>query len=385
MSEIILPKFMNIGGGKIKSATDILKKINCKYPLIITDKTMVKLNIIEPLEKALTDMQIRYKIFDDTMPEPTARSIENGVSTLIDGSFDCIIAFGGGSPIDSAKAISLLATRGGLIEDYKFPFINLENNIPIIAIPTTAGTGSEVTKFTIITNEKTDEKMLCVGPSFMPIAAIVDYELTYSVPQRTTADTAIDSLTHAIEAFVSKKSNLFSDTQAISAMELIAPNIRRAYNDGKDQEAREKLMTGATLAGMAFSNSSVALVHGMSRPIGAFYHVPHGLSNAMLLPTVTEFSIPAAPERYAKCAKAIGIAKFDDSIEESNKKLLDELKQLNLDLEVPTLEKFGVKKEIFFQNIDTMATQAIASGSPNNNPIVPSHDELVLLYKKLWS
>ena len=385
MSEIILPKFMNIGGGKIKSVTDILKKINCKKPIIITDKTMVKLNIIEPLEKALTDMQIRYKIFDDTMPEPTAKSIENGVSTLKDGSFDCIIAFGGGSPIDSAKAISLLATKGGLIEDYKFPFINLENNIPIIAIPTTAGTGSEVTKFTIITNEKTDEKMLCVGPAFMPIAAIVDYELTYSVPQRTTADTAIDSLTHAIEAFVSKKSNLFSDTQAISAMELIAPNIRRAYNNGKDQEAREKLMTGATLAGIAFSNSSVALVHGMSRPIGAFYHVPHGLSNAMLLPTVTEFSIPAAPERYSKCAKAIGVANFDDSIEDANKKLLDELKQLNLDLEVPTLKEFGVNKETFFQSIDTMATQAIASGSPNNNPIVPSHDELVSLYKNLWS
>ena len=385
MSEIILPKFMNIGGGKIKSVTDILKKINCNKPLIITDKTMVKLNIIEPLEKALTDMQIRYRIFDDTVPEPTAKSIENGVITLKDGSFDCIIAFGGGSPIDSAKAISLLATKGGLIEDYKFPIINSENNIPIIAIPTTAGTGSEVTKFTIITNEKTDEKMLCVGPAFMPIAAIVDYELTYSVPQRTTADTAIDSLTHAIEAFVSKKSNLFSDTQAISAMELIAPNIRKAYNNGKDQEAREKLMTGATLAGIAFSNSSVALVHGMSRPIGAFYHVPHGLSNAMLFPTVTEFSIPAAPERYSKCAKAIGIAKFDDSIEESNKKLLDELKQINLDLEVPTLEEFGVKKEAFLQNIDTMATQALASGSPNNNPIVPSHDQLVSLYKKLWS
>ena len=384
MSEIVLPKFMNIGGGKIKSITDILKKINCQNPLIITDKTMVKLNIIEPLEIALTDMKIRYKIFDDTMPEPTAKSIENGVITLKNGSFDSIIAFGGGSPIDSAKAISLLATKGGLIEDYKFPFINLESNIPIIAIPTTAGTGSEVTKFTIITNEKTDEKMLCVGPAFMPIAAIVDYELTYSVPRRTTADTAIDSLTHAIEAFVSKKSNLFSDTQAISAMKLIAPNIRRAYDNGTDQEAREKLMAGATLAGMAFSNSSVALVHGMSRPIGAFYHVPHGLSNAMLLPTVTEFSIPAAPERYSKCAKVIGIANFDDSVEESNKKLLNELKLLNLDLEVPTLKEFGVKKEIFFENIDTMATQALASGSPNNNPIVPSHDELVLLYKKLW-
>ena len=384
MSEIVLPKYMNIGAGKISSIVEILKKINCKYPLIITDKTMVNLDIIKPLEKSLTDIQLRYKIFDDTVPEPTAKSIENGVNILKNGSFDCIIAFGGGSPIDSAKAISVLATKGGVIEDYKFPFDNLENDFPLIAIPTTAGTGSEATKFTIITNESTDEKMLCVGPAFMPTAAIVDYELTYSVPKRTTADTAIDSLTHAIEAYVSKKSNLFSDTQAISAMKLIAPNIRKAYHNGKDQEAREKLMIGATLAGIAFSNSSVALVHGMSRPIGAFYHVPHGLSNAMLLPTVTEFSIPAAPERYSKCAKAIGIANFDDSIEESNKKLLDELKQLNLDLEVPTLEEFGVKRETFLQNIDTMATQALASGSPNNNPIVPSHDQLVSLYKKLW-
>ena len=375
---------MNIGAGKVNSISDILKKINCKYPLIITDKTMVKLNVIEPLEKTLTEMQIRYEVFDDTVPEPTAKSIENGVNILKNGNFDSIIAFGGGSPIDSAKAISVLATKGGAIEDYKFPYINLENEIPLIAIPTTAGTGSEVTKFTIITNEKTDEKMLCVGPAFMPTAAIIDYELTYSVPKRTTADTAIDSLTHAIEAYVSKKSNSFSDTQAISAMQLIAPNIRKAYDNGKDKEAREKLMIGATLAGIAFSNSSVALVHGMSRPIGAFYHVPHGLSNAMLLPTVTEFSITGAPQRYSKCAKAIGVANFKDNIEDSNKKLLNELKQLNTDLEVPTLEEFGVEKDAFFQNIDTMAIQAIGSGSPNNNPVVPNHKDLVSLYKKLW-
>ena len=385
MSEIILPKFLNIGGGKLNSIEDILKKLNCTNPIIITDKTMVKLNIIEPLEKTLTKMQIKYKVFSNTMPEPTAESIKEGVNVIKNGSFDCIIAFGGGSPIDSAKAMSILAAKGGKIEDYKFPFINLKSGIPLIAIPTTAGTGSEATKFTIITNEKNDEKMLCVGPAFMPTAAIIDYELTYSVPKRTTADTGIDSLTHAIEAYVSKKSNLFSDTQAISAMRLIALNIRKAFNNGKDQVAREKLMIGSTLAGIAFSNSSVALVHGMSRPIGAFYHVPHGLSNAMLLPTVTEFSIPGAAQRYSECAKAIGIASFNDSIEDSNKKLLTELKQLNIDLEVPSLEEFGIKKEMFLKNIDTMATQAIASGSPNNNPIIPSHKELTLLYKKLWN
>ena len=226
--------------------------------------------------------------------------------------------------------------------------------------------------------------MLCVGPAFMPTAAIIDYELTFSVPKRTTADTAIDSLTHAIEAYVSKKANLFSDTQAISAMKLIAPNIRAAFKNGKDKEAREKLMIGATLAGIAFSNSSVALVHGMSRPIGAFYHVPHGLSNAMLLPTVTKFSIPSAKEKYADCARAMGIAKANDNDNDATKKLINELIKLNIDLQVPTLKDFGVNEEDFLNNLETMAVQAIASGSPGNNPIVPSQDEVILLYKELW-
>ncbi len=384
MSDVILPKYIKFGAGSVNNIIEILKNLKCHNPIIITDKTMVNLNIIEPLEKALTSHQIRYTVFDNTIPEPTSESIQEGVNKIKNGSYDCIIAFGGGSPIDSAKAMSVLAHLGGNISDYKFPHINFESGIPLIAIPTTAGTGSEATKFTIITNEKTDEKMLCVGPAFMPSAAIIDYELTYSVPNRTTADTAIDSLTHAIEAYVSKKANLFSDTQALSAMKLIAPNIRKAFKNGKDKEARENLMVGSTLAGIAFSNSSVALVHGMSRPIGAFYHVPHGLSNAMLLPTVTEFSIPSAKEKYAECAKAMKTAKANDSVDTANKKLLKELIQLNIDLEVPTLKDFGINKENFMNNVNNMATQAIASGSPNNNPIVPSHDELVLLYKKLW-
>ncbi len=384
MNDIVLPNFMKFGSGSVAQITDILKKINCTKPIIITDKTMVNLKIIEPLEKALTNLQIIYTIYDNTIPEPTSKSIEEGTSIIRSGNFDCIIAFGGGSPIDSAKAMSVLAKFGGEISDYKFPNITNENGLPLIAIPTTAGTGSEATKFTIITNEKNDEKMLCVGPAFMPTAAIIDFELTLSVPKRTTADTAIDALTHAIEAYVSKKSNTFSDIQALSAMKLIAPYLRKAYLNGNDKEAREKLMIGATLAGMAFSNSSVALVHGMSRPIGAFFHVPHGLSNAMLLPTVTEFSIPHSKTRYADCSRAMGISNFNDTIDVANKKLLDELNLLNEDLEVPTLNKFGVKKEDFFKNLSIMADQAIASGSPSNNPVVPNHQDLVNLYKKIW-
>ncbi len=385
MDQILLPKYINIGGGAVKKINDILDSLNCSRPIIITDKVIINLGLLETLEKELTSMQTIYKVFSDTIPEPTARSIEKGVIEIKNGDYDCIIAFGGGSPIDSAKAISILAKYGGNIKDYKFPNIVNKKGMPIIAVPTTAGTGSEVTKFTIITDEKTDEKMLCVGPSFMPTAAIVDYELTLSVPKRTTADTAIDALTHAIEAYVSKKANTFSDTQALSAMKLIAPNLRKVYKNINDREAREKIMIGATLAGMAFSNASVALVHGMSRPIGAFYHVPHGLSNAMLLPTVTKFSLEAASKKYSECSKAMGLANHNDTEQLANKKLLSELYQLNIDLEVPSPEKYGIEKTNFFKKLNVMAEQALASGSPNNNPRVPSHSQIVKLYEELWT
>jgi alcohol dehydrogenase class IV len=218
----------------------------------------------------------------------------------------------------------------------------------------------------------------------MPTAALVDYSLTLTLPARTTADTGIDALTHAMEAYVSKKASLYSDSQAIAAMKLIAPNLRKSFHDGSDQKAREKMMLGATLAGIAFSNASVALVHGMSRPIGAFYHVPHGLSNAMLLPMVTEFSIPSAPERYADCARAMGVASETDSDNIANSKLMDELYAINAELKVPTPEQFGIDREHFFNNLQVMAEQALASGSPGNNPRVPSVDEIIEIYRKLW-
>jgi len=224
-----------------------------------------------------------------------------------------------------------------------------------------------------------------MGTGFMPMAALVDYNLTLTVPPRTTADTGIDALTHAMEAYVSKKANPFSDAQAISAMRLIAPNLRTVFHDGADQSAREAMMLGSTLAGIAFSNASVALVHGMSRPIGAFFHVPHGLSNAMLLPAVTAYSIPAAEQRYAECAVAMGLASEQDSNPLANQKLLDELEALNEELRVPTPEQFGIGKAEFDRLKQTMAEQALASGSTGNNPRVPTISEMVQIYAKLWS
>ncbi|MDA9593156.1 iron-containing alcohol dehydrogenase [Porticoccaceae bacterium] len=383
-AKIVLPRVLQIGAGASSEVGPILKSLGLNNPLIVTDKVMVLLGYIESLQKSLVESEINADVFDDTVPEPTVASIQAGVKQVRNGNYDCVIALGGGSPIDSAKAIAILGKYGGEMRDYKFPRIVDEPGLPLIAIPTTAGTGSEVTRVTIISDEITDEKMMCLGIGFMPTVALVDYELSISVPARTTADTGIDAMTHAIEAYVSKKASAYTDTQAIAAMKLIGPNLRKVYHNGGDRDAREQMMLGSTLAGVAFSNASVALVHGMSRPIGAAYHVPHGLSNAMLLPAVTEFSIPAAAERYADCARAIGVANESDNTEVANNKLMDELYALNKELQVPSPEEFGIEREHFFNNVQTMAEQALASGSPANNPRAPNAEEIIELYKKLW-
>ena len=383
-AKIVLPRVLQIGAGASSEIGPILKSLGLNNPLIVTDKVMVLLGYIESLQKSLVESEINADVFDDTVPEPTVASIQAGVKQVRNGNYDCVIALGGGSPIDSAKAIAILGKYGGEMRDYRFPRIVDEPGLPVIAIPTTAGTGSEVTRVTIISDEITDEKMMCLGIGFMPTVALVDYELSISVPARTTADTGIDAMTHAIEAYVSKKASAYTDTQAIAAMKLIGPNLRKVYHNGGDRDAREQMMLGSTLAGAAFSNASVALVHGMSRPIGAAYHVPHGLSNAMLLPAVTEFSIPAAPERYADCARAIGVANESDNAEVANNKLMAELYALNKELQVPSPEEFGIEREHFFNNMQTMAEQALASGSPANNPRAPNAEEIIELYKKLW-
>ena len=340
---------------------------------------------MDKIQALLAAVGIAADVFDDTVPEPTDSSISAGVARIQNGAYDVIIALGGGSPIDSAKAIAILGKFGGEIRDYKFPRQVHESGVPIVAIPTTAGTGSEATKFTIITDEESNEKLLCVGLGFMPVAAIIDYSLTTSVPARTTADTGIDAMTHAIEAYVSQKRSLYSDAQALAALRLIGPNLQAAYHDGKNAAAREAMMLGSTLAGIAFCNSSVALVHGMSRPIGAFFHVPHGLSNAMLLPAVTEFSIPAAPERYADCARALGVADVNVDDAEANSRLIRFLKDLNQELQVPSLAEFGAEHAEFEARVVTMCEQAFASGSPSNNPRVPNQEEMLALYRSLWA
>lgn len=381
---INLPNIMQIGAGAINALPATLEQLGCRYPCIITDSTMVRLGYTDKITDLLKAQNIDYGLFSETMAEPSEDSILPAVDLVRQGKYDCLLALGGGSAIDTTKAIALLASHGGSMRDYKMPRPVNERSMPVIAIPTTAGTGSEATQATIITDARTDEKMLCMGPGLMPTAAIVDYELTLSLPMRIAADTGIDALTHAIEAFVSRKANLFSDQQAIAAMKLIGQNLLKTCQDSKDLAAREAVMLGATLAGIAFSNASVALVHGMSRPLGVHFHVPHGLSNAMLLPTVTEYSISSAPTRYAQCAMYMGLVDNITDENQAHQALLNQLKRINQILSVPTLAEFGVDKDVFFSTLPLMAEQALASGSPNNNPRLANKDDIMALYKTAW-
>jgi len=385
VAALALPRVMRVGGGASRELAAVLEQLGLRRPLIITDSYLVNSGRVETLVSGLAAAGIAARVFSDTVPDPTVASIETGIEYLTRGSHDCVVAFGGGSPIDSAKAIAVMGVMSMPVTSYKVPHVQDLPGLPIIAIPTTAGTGSEATRFTIITDEVTDEKMLCPGIAFLPVAALIDYELTLTKPKRLTADTGIDSLTHAIEAYVSKRANPFSDLMALAAMRAIAPNLRRVCADGSDREGREALMLGATLAGIAFSNSSVALVHGMSRPIGAHFHVPHGLSNAMLLPTVTAFSASAALHRYADVARAMNVATDEEGDQACVARLLDELTGLNRDLEVPTPKAYGVNEGKWNALLETMANQALASGSPANNPRVPNVPEMIELYSQAWT
>ena len=381
---LVAPRLMQIGGGTVALIAEVLKTFGLSRPLIVTDPFMVSSGLLRRCLDPLQAGGVAATVFSDTVPEPTDTVVEAGVAILRGEEFDCLIGFGGGSPIDTAKAMAILA-GGGAMRDYKAPYQADIGALPVIAVPTTAGTGSECTRFTVITDAARDEKMLIAGLGALPLAAIVDYQLTFSVPKRTTADTGVDSLTHALEAYVSRRANPFSDAIALSALSLIGANLRTAYHEPDNALAREAMMLGATQAGLAFSNASVALVHGMSRPIGAHFHVPHGLSNAMLLPAVTRFGLAHAIARYAEAARRIGFAAPADGDEIASAKLGDGLALLNQELGVPSPRAWGIDAAAWEAKLPVMAEQALASGSPGNNPRVPDAAEIVALYRAVYA
>ena len=299
VKSFLMPQKTLIGSGSSEQVGEEVKKLGVRKALIVTDKIMIKLAAFEGITGSLRKSGIEYAVYDGVAVEPTVDIVQEGITAFKDNQCDCILAVGGGSPIDTAKAVSVMVTNPGSIENYMGAGKVTKEGVPLIAVPTTAGTGSEVTPYTIITDTRTNVKMLISTPFVMPRIAVVDPLLSFSCPRGLTATVGLDALTHAIEAYVSLKAQPMTDIFCLSAIKLISGNLRQAWSNGNNAEAREKMMIGAYQAGVAFSNSSVALVHGMSRPIGAYFHVPHGASNAVLLKTIMEFSLIGNPARYA--------------------------------------------------------------------------------------
>lgn len=383
-ANINLPRILRVGAGASAEVVPALKQLGLCRPLLVTDPFMVQCGYAARIADLLAADGLPCGVFSDSVPDPTTDSIDVGLQALQSGNYDSLVALGGGSAIDTAKAMAVMAGREGAMRDYKVP-CQIDSGLPVIAIPTTAGTGSEATRAAVITDSQSNEKMLCMGLGLMPLAALVDFELTLTMPYRLTADTGIDSLCHALEAYVSRRANAFTDGIALSAMATINRYLRTACAEPDNREAREAMMLAATQGGMAFSNSSVTLIHGMSRPIGGLFHVPHGLSNAMLLPTVTAWSVDYASARYAAAARAMGLAGERDADSVALARLTEGLHQLNADLAVPTPAQYGIDAAAWQESLPVMAEMALASGSPANNPRIPQADEIISLYQQAWN
>lgn len=380
--EFIVPGQIVTGEGALTLAESQLKGLGTKA-LLVTDQVMIQLGNAAKVEEALKNQGIDYAIYADIAGEPTDTMIENGLKVYQEEGCDFLVALGGGSPIDSMKAIAALAANGGNISEYMGKVI--DGNIPgMAAIPTTAGTGSEATQFTIITDTKNDIKMLLKGKVLMPALAIIDPQFTMTAPPKITAATGLDALTHAIEAYTSRKAQSLSDSFALSAVKKIFKFLPIAFSEGSNVEAREQMAVAALEAGIAFNNASVTVVHGMSRPIGALFHVPHGISNAMLLKECLTFALDGAEAKFADLGRAINVAGETCSDTLASQKFLSAVENICRELEIPSLEGYGIEKEKFFSVIDKMAKDAMDSGSPQNTQKDITEEDVKQIYRNLW-
>ena len=380
--EFIVPGQMISGSGALDMAQETFGTLG-KKAMIVTDKVMIDLGNCAKVENALKSQGVEYTIYSDIAGEPTDLMIEKGLTQYKEENCDFLVALGGGSPIDSMKAIGSLVKNGGNISDYMGKVIDVEMP-PMVAIPTTAGTGSEATQFTIITDTKKDIKMLLKGKVLIPSLAVIDPQFTMTAPPKITAATGLDALCHAVEAYTSRKAQTLSDTFAMSAVKRIFKYLPVAFHDGKNEEARVQMSVAALEAGIAFNNASVTLIHGMSRPIGALFHVAHGLSNAMLMKECLGFALEGAYDRFADLGRAIGVATQEDSDQTASEKFLDAVVALTEELETPTLAEFGIDKERFFEVIEKMAYDAMDSGSPQNTQREITQADVEAMYRNLW-
>jgi alcohol dehydrogenase class IV len=378
------PRAIITGGGSRLQAADLLVSLNAQRTLIVVDPFFAAADFVDQIRAALARKGIASELFSDFQPDPTDQNVLTGAGRFSRMRADSVLAIGGGSALDVAKMIGVAAANPGPVSQFQGYHRVANAGPPLVAVPTTAGTGSEATKVAVITDTARNVKMMILDAKLMPTAAVVDYELTFSMPKPLTAHVGVDALTHGIEAYVSRKANPLTDPVALSAITKIHANLRTAWSDPGNEKARQAMSIAALQGGLAFTNSSVCLVHGMSRPLGLMFRLPHGLSNSVLLPAVTRFSWPGAKSRYAEIARAIRLAPEKSPDESACEGLVSWLDQLNADLEVPRLRDCCRDLETFRASLPKMAADALESGSPQNNPVVPAAGQIIELFERAW-
>jgi len=372
-----LPTKIEYGVGAVGGLADVVANLKARNVLLITDKGVMRSGLLERITGPLEAHHLKWKVFDRVEPNPKDYNVKEGAEITSRFGPDCLVALGGGSPIDCAKAIAVVARQGGAVRDYEGPHKIGSDVLPLIAIPTTAGTGSEVTFSSVITDSSEKFKFSIKDPRIAPKVALVDPEMTLTMPPELTASTGMDALTHAIEGFTANASEPIADSAALYAIELIATYLRTAVADGNNLEARAAMLLGSVLAGIAFSHSDVAAVHCVAEALGGKYDAPHGVCNAVVLPAVMAYNMEYCKERYARIAAAMGLP--DENVDEAARQAVKAVEKLAADVHLPAFNSLGVQEK----DLEELAVNSFKNGSNIDNPRPMTKDDYLNLFQFL--
>ena len=382
INRFILNEVSYFGPGAREVLPKEIARLGFKKAFVATDKDLIKFGVADKVLKVLADAGIPYEVFSDIKPNPTTANVKAGVAAFAASGADFIIALGGGSSMDTAKAVGIITNNPEFADVVSLEGVadTKKKSVPIIALPTTAGTAAEVTINYVITDEANEKKMVCVDPNDIPVMAIVDAELMYTLPKSLTAATGMDALTHAIEGLITKGAWEMSDMFELKAIEMIARYLETAVNEPQNAEARNGMAVAQYIAGMAFSNVGLGVVHGMAHPMGAIFDIPHGVANALLLPTVMEFNMPAAVDKYVQIAKAMDVYSAGMSKEEAAQAAVDAVRALAIRVGIPQhLTELGIQEA----DLDRLATAAASDVCTPGNPRDVNKEIILDLYKKV--
>ncbi len=376
--EFLLPTKIRYGAGALQTLGEELRALHAKNIMIITDKGLSKTGMLQRLTGLIQSEGIPFLVYDEIEANPKDYNVEACASKAREESIDTLVAFGGGSPIDAAKAVAVLARQGGKVRSYQGKGKIQDDCLPLLTIPTTAGTGSEVTFSSVITDTTEKFKFTIKSTAIAAKTAIIDPELTLTVPPLITAATGIDALTHAIEGYTANCTEPIAEAVGLYAVEYIAKNIVEAVRNGQNLQARDSMMMGSLLAGLSFSHADVASVHCMAEALGSMYDAPHGLCNAILLPYVMEYSLPAAQHKYARIARAMGIDEADDDAAAA--KGIEHIRALSTEIGLPGINSLNVNPDDF----ELLAEMSVKNGSNGSNPREITKDGYKMLFERAY-